>query len=171
MILTELMQKSKFFRSSIFANIIIIFGMIPQFLVVPLIISYWGEVEYSKYVAFIAIVNIFAQINAAMQNGYILKLIPEEKFSANELSSMFILNVIMSVFMIIGIFLWSKYFSSNYEFSYLGYIICTVLLIFFIEFNENNNANWNFSTISTHNFSPSFLRNYCAIRMHCIFFN
>lgn len=132
MILTELMQKSKFFRSSIFANIIIIFGMIPQFLVVPLIISYWGEVEYSKYVAFIAIVNIFAQINAAMQNGYILKLIPEEKFSANELSSMFILNVIMSVFMIIGVFLWSKYFSSNYEFSYLGYIICTVLLIFLL---------------------------------------
>lgn len=128
----DIAQKSKFFKSSMFANSIILFGMVPQFFIVPLIISYWGEAEYTKYVTFLAIVNIFSQINAAMQNGYILRLIPNIKFSVNELFSMSILTVIMGIIAVIGLLMWSKYFALKYESLFFTCVIFVVVLVFLL---------------------------------------
>ena len=69
--------------------------MIPQFLLVPLILRYWGEIEYSNYVGFLAAINIFTQIYGAVQNGYIITLIKDNKILKNEVFSMFIFNLII----------------------------------------------------------------------------
>ena len=76
----NVIKNSEYLRSTFFANLIILFTMIPQFLLVPLILRYWGEIEYSNYVGFLAAINIFTQIYGAVQNGYIITLSKIIKF-------------------------------------------------------------------------------------------
>lgn len=103
------LKSPSFFRSAIFANALICVGMVPQFLIVPLILRGWGETAYAEYIVFLACLNLFSQINGAMQNGFILRLMSEGKISAAHLASMAILNFLLftpSILLIISDYYW-----------------------------------------------------------------
>ena len=82
--------------------------MIPQFLVVPLFLEHWGELQYSIYITCIAGISIFSQVQFAMQNGYILKISGNELLSINEIFSMLIMNLVFFA-LTVGILLIIKY--------------------------------------------------------------
>ena len=121
-----------FIRSAIFANGLIALGLIPQFLIVPLILRGWGETAYSEYIIFLAALSLFSQVSGAMQNGYILRLMDDGKVSSNNLLSMVFLNCLL-------LFPSSLFIFSNHYFDVglisidltLALTICISILFFY----------------------------------------
>lgn len=122
-------EKSEFFKNSLVANFIIILTMVPQFLLVPIILNFWGEAQYSSYVVFLSVLNIAIQINGAMQNGYINRLFQSGKISVAELSSMFLLNLGLLSFMLILLFV---FYVSGYGAAFFSHITLIILSLPFL---------------------------------------
>lgn len=122
-------MQSSFLRISVLANIIIVASMLPQFLVVPLILNHWGEQSYASYVGFLAIINIITGIGLSLQNGFILNLLDESRFSLNSLISMAGINLLVFVLSVLILFGFEAGILRGIEVKYFAFIIAILPII------------------------------------------
>ena len=95
-------KKDNFLHTGLLANVLIILNMIPQFFFVPLVLNGWGEQQYVSYVMFLSILNIFTNINGALNNGFVKTLVIKDRTVSSEIIAMMILNFIFVLFSWLG---------------------------------------------------------------------
>lgn len=95
-------KKDNFLHTGLLANVLIILNMIPQFFFVPLVLNGWGEQQYVSYVVFLSILNIFTNINGALNNGFVKTLVVKDRTVSSEIIAMMILNFIFVLFSWLG---------------------------------------------------------------------